>query len=126
MPRKTTTVVRKLDSEKLAKKHKTPKGMKDVLWFGKYRGQRVSEIVRNDPQYVLWLHNNSPWAKFDNEVVQFATKRHSENQQRQKERRLAKSGFRKTKDGWVPPYSDPDVEDDDYLVEAWAREIAWE
>jgi hypothetical protein len=30
------------------------------LSFGRYRGQTPEEIVRRDPQYVLWLYETHP------------------------------------------------------------------
>lgn len=32
-----------------------PIGLQTIMTFGKYKGQRVSEILLNDKQYIKWL-----------------------------------------------------------------------
>lgn len=32
---------------------------KRLIDFGKYRGQSVPDVIRSDPQYLLWAHNNT-------------------------------------------------------------------
>ncbi len=29
----------------------------NTVSFGKYRGQKVSQVLENDPSYILWLHD---------------------------------------------------------------------
>jgi uncharacterized protein (DUF3820 family) len=40
-------------------KHEMVTDIKAVLAFGKYKGESLQEIIDNDPQYLLWLHNNT-------------------------------------------------------------------
>lgn len=35
----------------------------EILTFGKYKHQTVQHILRTDPSYIVWLH--------ENEIVQF-------------------------------------------------------
>lgn len=30
-----------------------------VLTFGKYKGESIADILATDPQYLVWLHDNS-------------------------------------------------------------------
>lgn len=29
-----------------------------VLTFGKYRGYSIADVIENEPQYAVWLHEN--------------------------------------------------------------------
>jgi len=33
-----------------------PQGGEAVLYFGKYKGQRISEVAKIDPEYLHWLY----------------------------------------------------------------------
>lgn len=37
----------------------------DVLTFGKYKGQKLSEVYSTDPQYLTWLSQNNDSFKID-------------------------------------------------------------
>jgi uncharacterized protein (DUF3820 family) len=31
----------------------------DILPFGKYENQKVSDIIERDPDYIMWLYENT-------------------------------------------------------------------
>ena len=33
--------------------------------FGQYKGESVSWVLDNDPQYLLWVWENVDWLEFD-------------------------------------------------------------
>lgn len=33
--------------------------LKDKLTFGKYKGKTIQDILYDDPQYLVWLHQNT-------------------------------------------------------------------
>lgn len=35
-----------------------------MLTFGKYKGQRVSDILERDPDYIAWCTENISWFRF--------------------------------------------------------------
>lgn len=37
----------------------------DKITFGKHKGKRVSEVIRIDPQYLVWLDENTDKTEFD-------------------------------------------------------------
>ena len=44
-------------------------GYGDILYFGKkHYGKRVDDILEEDPDYIVWLIENTG-VKFDNEIV---------------------------------------------------------
>lgn len=32
--------------------------MTTLVWFGKYKGRPVSDVVAEDPRYAIWAHEN--------------------------------------------------------------------
>lgn len=44
-------------------------GLQDEFGFGKYRGEKVEEIVKIDPSYVAWLITQDGRTKFEPEVL---------------------------------------------------------
>jgi len=40
-----------------------------IIGFGKYRGQTVSELIKNNPSYLLWVQENVPFASLSAEVL---------------------------------------------------------
>ena len=49
-----------VDKEKQLKKIETNKiGLKTVIWFGKYKGKMIKEIKKEDPNYIVWLIENT-------------------------------------------------------------------
>lgn len=45
-----------------------------VLTFGKYRGETIREVLDNDPQYLVWLHENSEHFELGWELLEEASK----------------------------------------------------
>ena len=33
-------------------------GGEDLLYFGKYEGEKISEVAKKDKQYLIWLKDN--------------------------------------------------------------------
>jgi uncharacterized protein (DUF3820 family) len=44
-------------------------GYDDEFTFGKHKGKVVSDVIEQDPEYLLWLIENTAW-EFDEEVMQ--------------------------------------------------------
>lgn len=44
-------------------------GLQDEFGFGKYRGEKVEEIIKIDPTYVAWLITQDGRTKFEPEVL---------------------------------------------------------
>jgi len=43
-----------------------------ILPFGKYRGERLGDVIVEDPQYLMWAHNDTeyvPWFELHADVV---------------------------------------------------------
>lgn len=43
----------------------------EILTFGKYKLKTVQHILRKDPSYILWLHEEKI-VKFPDEIIQLA------------------------------------------------------
>lgn len=39
------------------------------LTFGKYKGQTLEQVVRQDPQYIRWCLRSIPWFEIDKASV---------------------------------------------------------
>lgn len=56
----------------MLKKSKKPKSFNvtqnTVLWFGKYKGRKVKDIIVIDPSYMTWCMNNIKNIKFNREI----------------------------------------------------------
>lgn len=50
-------------------------GLKHQLFLKKYKttGKLISEIVEEDPSYILWAHENVAYIKFTDEVIKKLT-----------------------------------------------------
>jgi hypothetical protein len=44
-----------------------PVGLNIVLGFGKYKGQTIKDVIRVDPDYILWCVDNIEWFELDEE-----------------------------------------------------------
>ncbi len=44
-------------------------GLSDLFGFGKYTGEKVEDVIRIDPSYVLWLITQDGRTKFEPEVL---------------------------------------------------------
>lgn len=46
--------------------------LETVLWFGKYKGKTVNDVIneQEDSQYLLWANNNITWFNLDKDVKQ--------------------------------------------------------
>lgn len=40
-----------------------------VLTFGKYKGESIADIIECDPQYLVWLHNNSEFFELSSSIL---------------------------------------------------------
>ena len=40
-----------------------------ILRFGKHSGQSINEIIKEDPQYILWMADNFVGVDWDPEIV---------------------------------------------------------
>lgn len=36
-----------------------------VIFWGKYKGKKVSEVLKDDPSYLIWAEDNVPFIKID-------------------------------------------------------------
>mgnify|MGYP001172853709 CR=1 FL=1 len=45
-----------------------------VLAFGKYKGETIQDVLDNDPQYLVWLHENSEHFELGWELLEEASK----------------------------------------------------
>ena len=43
-----------------------------VISFGKYKGESIADILEIDPQYLVWLHNNSSFFELGCELLEEA------------------------------------------------------
>ena len=41
--------------------------MSSYLTFGRYKGQTVADVVDINPEYIIWVEENTDWV-FDDEV----------------------------------------------------------
>lgn len=58
-----------------SQQHKKPEPISDmdhVLTFGKYKGESIEDILETDPQYLIWLHNNSEYFELDYRLLEIA------------------------------------------------------
>ena len=44
--------------------------LKDTMSFGKYYGERVEDVVRTNPAYMVWLLAQEGATKFDTDVLE--------------------------------------------------------
>jgi len=47
------------------------KALSDKFNFGKYKGDTIEDIIKIDPGYILWAHDEKV-AKFTEEILQYA------------------------------------------------------
>ena len=47
---------------------------KAVLVFGKYKGESIQDVLDNDPQYLVWLHENNEFFELGWELLEEASK----------------------------------------------------
>ena len=47
---------------------------KMVMLFGKYKGETVQDILDNDPQYLVWLHEKSDQFELSWDLLEEASK----------------------------------------------------
>lgn len=40
-----------------------------TLSFGKYKGQSVKYVLREDPSYLLWVYEKVEWLSFDETLL---------------------------------------------------------
>jgi hypothetical protein len=45
-----------------------PVGLNIILSFGKYEGQTIKDVIRVDPDYILWCIDNIEWFELDEEA----------------------------------------------------------
>jgi uncharacterized protein (DUF3820 family) len=43
-----------------------------VMTFGKYKGEAIVDILDYDPNYLIWLHNNSEYFELDYKLLEIA------------------------------------------------------
>lgn len=36
-----------------------PQGKDTTMWYGKYKGEKIEDIIIKDPEYIMWLKENS-------------------------------------------------------------------
>ena len=41
---------------------KLPLYLKDAIPFGKYKGKKLSEILRDDPNYINWINDKTRYS----------------------------------------------------------------
>lgn len=45
-------------------------GLDEQLTFGKYKGRFVGDILREDPQYLVWAHDNISYFLLEDELYE--------------------------------------------------------
>jgi len=53
--------------------HYPPLKFESTMPFGKYKGTAIAEIADKDPEYILWLVNNTD-ARVEDEVLEYVNK----------------------------------------------------
>ena len=53
----------------IEKKRKKLLGMKDTMFFGKYEGLSIGELISRDPNYVAWALKNIGHFKLNKEAT---------------------------------------------------------
>lgn len=43
---------------------------KDIITFGKYKGEIFDEIAEKDPKYIIWLYENVETIKFPTRYIE--------------------------------------------------------
>ena len=41
-----------------------------VLAFGKYKGESIADVMEENPQYLVWLHNNSEYFELHADLLE--------------------------------------------------------
>ncbi len=49
-----------------------PKGLEDVLTFGRYKGLTVAQVVDEDPDYIIWMSETLEYFPLEESVVDLA------------------------------------------------------
>jgi uncharacterized protein (DUF3820 family) len=53
------------------------KDREHILTFGKYKGESIDEMMEVNPQYLVWLHNNSDFFELSSELLDEAEEKHT-------------------------------------------------
>ena len=59
----------------IEKKRKKLLGMKDKMFFGKYEGLSIAELISRDPNYVAWALKNIGKFKLNKEATKAYNRR---------------------------------------------------
>lgn len=46
-----------------------PQGLPDIFYFGKYKGEEMSEVAKKDKDYLIWMSENNP--KLKRKIVKY-------------------------------------------------------
>jgi hypothetical protein len=71
----------------------------DKLTFGKYKGERVRDIIKEDADYLLWIQDNVEWCELDERVLRLAEQNSNRGR---RDRQSYDDRERDTYDGFQP------------------------
>ena len=63
-------------------------GLDDILDFGKYKGEKISEVLLKDAQYIEWCMWNIPTFILSNEVQKMLVKQLEYDEEVKRQRRI--------------------------------------
>lgn len=89
-----------------------PKGKKDILNFGNYKGKRVEDVLFENPEYIIWCDETIEWLKIDRLILYRALDMVLELEAERKKSRDDKRRFSMTQES--SPYWSEALQDNDY------------
>lgn len=48
------------------------KKLKDLIFFGKYKGRTIELVLELDPDYLIWAHTTIEWFKLEDKIYKDA------------------------------------------------------
>lgn len=68
-PTKYIELIKKFASDESEKREEQTQATKGVMTFGKFKGKKIEDVYKLDPQYVQWLKKNETYLSSANKVI---------------------------------------------------------
>jgi hypothetical protein len=68
-PTKYLDLIKKFAADESEKREQETQATKGVMTFGKFRGKKIEDVYKLDPQYIKWLKKNETYLSSANKVI---------------------------------------------------------
>ena len=59
--KKTIDLIKQFASDEAEKRNEEKEATKDIMTWGKFKGKRIEDVFKLDPQYIGWCIKNSQY-----------------------------------------------------------------